>query len=80
MKLNKLCNELNTRVIGYEALEVVEESGFTIIKVKKNVTPKIVKEMFIDDLITFSDGKPTVTGRLIKYAKELSHDDIIDNF
>ena len=52
MDLNKLCNELN-RVIGYEALEVVNESGSVVIKVKKNVTPKIVKKLFIDDLIVF---------------------------
>lgn len=80
MDLNKLCNELNTRVLGHEALEVVNESGSMVIKVKKNMTPKLVKKMLLDDLITFYDGKAIVTSRLIEYAKELSHGEIEDSF
>lgn len=76
MDLNKLCNELN-RVIGHEALEVVNESGSMVIKVKKNVTPKIVKKLFIDDLIEFFNGKAQMTIRLQKYVIELSNGEVV---
>ena len=76
MDLNKLCNELNTRVIGYEVLEVVNESGSMVIKVKKSVTPKIVKKLFIDDLITFFNGKAQMTLRLQDYVIELSNGEV----
>lgn len=75
--LNKLCNELNTRVIGYDALEVVNESGTMVIKVKKNVTPKIVKKYLLDDLITFFEGRPIMTPRLQGYARELFNGEVV---
>ena len=77
MSLNKLCNELNTRVIGYEALEVVDESGTMVIKVKKSVTPKIVNKLFIDDLIRFFLGKAQMTTRLQNYATRLSEGKVV---
>lgn len=77
MDLNELCNELNTRVICHEALEVVEESGAMVIRVKKSVTPKLVKKLFIDDLIGFFNGKAQMTIRLQKYVIELSNGEVV---
>lgn len=73
MDLNKLCNELNNK-IGVDIFEVKENNT---IRFKDSVNYKFVKKHFLDDLITFFEGKPRMTLRLQDYAIELSNGMIV---
>lgn len=77
MNIDKLCNDLNNRVFDYNALYVEYNCPIPVIKVCVRLSPKLVKKLHFDDLITFVDGKALMTTRLQDYAIELSNGEVV---
>lgn len=71
MDMDNLKNEINAQ-IGVEVFELVND----VIKFKSNVNGKFVKKFFLDDLVTFFNGKPRMTLRLLNLILEVSQEQV----